>query len=70
MNDPAAKPKVSIGEFVRQVRAEGNKVVWPSRRETTSTAVFVAIFMSILAMFFLGIDSLFGWIVKQLLALA
>ena len=62
--------KTSPGEFIRQVRAEGSKVVWPSREETVRTAIFVAIMMTILAVFFLGIDTLFGWIVSKLLTLA
>jgi preprotein translocase subunit SecE len=61
--------KTSPGEFIRQVRAEAGKVVWPTREETTKTAIFVAILMVILSVFFLGVDSLFGFIVKQLLEL-
>ena len=62
--------KVNPGEFIRQVRAEAGKVVWPSRQETVRTAIFVAIMMTILAVFFLGVDQLFGWVMRQLLALA
>jgi preprotein translocase subunit SecE len=46
------------------------KVVWPTRQETTTTAIFVAILMVLLAVFFLGIDSLFGYVVNWLLKLA
>ena len=59
--------KTSPGEFLRQVRAEAGKVVWPTREETTRTAIFVAIMMVILALFFLGIDSVFGAVVRWLL---
>ena len=62
--------KVNPGEFMRQVQAEARKVVWPSRQETVTTAIFVGIMMVLLAVFFLGIDSLFGWVVRQLLSLA
>jgi preprotein translocase subunit SecE len=62
--------KFNPGEFVRQVQAEGRKVVWPSRQETTTTAIFVGILMAVLALFFLGIDTVFGSIVKFLLTLA
>ena len=62
--------KTSPGEFFRQIRAEGSKVVWPTRQETVTTAIFVAILMTILALFFLGIDSLFGAVVRWLLTLA
>ena len=59
--------KTSPGEFLRQVRAEAGKVVWPTREETTRTAIFVAIMMVVLAVFFLGIDSVFGFAVRWLL---
>jgi preprotein translocase subunit SecE len=61
--------KTSPGEFVRQIRAEAGKVVWPTWPETSRTAIFVAIMMVILAVFFLGIDSLFGMAVQWLLTL-
>ena len=62
--------KFNPGEFIRQVRAEASKVSWPSRQETVTTAIFVAIMMVVLALFFLGIDSIFGKIVQMLLSLA
>ena len=61
--------KTSPGEFVRQIRAEAGKVVWPTWPETSRTAIFVAIMMVILSVFFLGIDSLFGMAVQWLLTL-
>ena len=61
--------KTSPGEFIRQIRAEAGKVVWPTRQETVRTAIFVAIMMTILAVFFLGVDSLFGAVVQWLLTL-
>ena len=62
--------RTSPGEFLRQVRSEASKVVWPNRQETTRTAIFVAVMMTLLAVFFLGVDSLFGWIMTMLLDLA
>ncbi|AKM09554.1 preprotein translocase subunit SecE [Croceicoccus naphthovorans] len=62
--------KTSPGEFINQVKAEGSKVVWPTRKETVSTAIFVGIMMVILSIFFLGVDSLFGAVMKWLLSLA
>ncbi|MEO7787076.1 MAG: preprotein translocase subunit SecE [Sphingomicrobium sp.] len=61
--------KVTPGEFFRQVRVEGNKVVWPSRKETVTTAIMVAIMTSILAIFFFGVDAMFSAIVQFLLGL-
>lgn len=62
--------KINPGEFINQVRAEARKVVWPTRAETVSTAIFVGLMMLLLSVFFLGIDSLFGTIVRLLLKLA
>ena len=62
--------KIRPGEFMRQVQAEARKVVWPTRQETTTTAIFVGVMMVILAVFFLGIDTLFGAVVSWLLSLA
>jgi len=59
--------KVTPGEFIRQVRSEASKVVWPTRRETLMTAVMVMIMTSLLAVFFLGVDSVFSAIVQFLL---
>ncbi len=62
--------KTSPGEFFRQVKTEVGKVVWPTRAETTQTAIMVLIMTIILAVFFLGVDAGFAAIVKGLLSLA
>ena len=60
---------INPGEFIRQVRSETAKVVWPTREETIRTAIFVGILVLILSLFFLGVDSVFSWLVGQLLTL-
>lgn len=62
--------KTSPSEFIRQVRSEVAKIVWPTRAETIQTAIMVLIMTTILSIFFLGVDGAFAAIVKQLLALA
>lgn len=57
-------------EFIRQVRTEASKVVWPTRKETVMTAVMVVIMTTVLALFFLAVDSMFEAIVRLLLGLA
>ena len=57
-------------EFIRQVRAETSKVVWPSWKETWMTGLMVVIMTTILALFFLGVDSIFEAVVAGLLKLA
>ena len=59
--------KVSPGEFIRQVRAETAKVVWPTRKETVTTAIMVLIMTALLAVFFFIVDSGFSAVVKFLL---
>ena len=61
--------RVNPGEFLRQVRTETGKVVWPTRRETMMTGVMVVIMTTILGIFFFGVDSAFSAIVQFLLGL-
>jgi preprotein translocase subunit SecE len=61
--------RVNPGEFLRQVRAESAKIVWPTRRETMMTALMVVIMTSLLAIFFFGVDNAFSAIVHALLGL-
>ncbi|MBY6014146.1 preprotein translocase subunit SecE [Qipengyuania gaetbuli] len=62
--------KTSPAEFIRQVQTEGRKVVWPTREETIRISIFVFIMMVILSLFFLGVDSMFGALVRWLMTLA
>lgn len=61
--------RVNPGEFLRQVRAESAKIVWPSRKETAMTALMVVIMTSLLAAFFFGVDTIFRTLVHYLLGL-
>lgn len=61
--------KTSPGEFMRQVRNEASKVVWPTKNETFRTAVMVLIMAGLLALFFLAIDAVFASVVQFLLGL-
>ena len=59
---------VSPGDCIRQVRAETSQVVWPTRKETVTTAIMVMIMTGMLAIFFFGVDGMFSAIVKFLLS--
>ena len=61
--------KTSPGEFIRQVRTEAGKVVWPTRQETMRTAVMVFIMTALLALFFFAVDAVFSTVVQFLLGL-
>ena len=59
----------SIPEFIVQVKAEARKIVWPTRKETTTTAIMVVIMTLTLGLFFFGVDNFFNAIVHWLLKL-
>ncbi|HEY0596981.1 preprotein translocase subunit SecE [Sphingopyxis sp.] len=62
--------KTSPAEFINQVRAEARKIVWPTSRETVQTTIMVLIMMTILSLFFFGVDTVFNAIVSWLTSLA
>jgi preprotein translocase subunit SecE len=55
--------------FFQQVRAEGEKVTWPSRRETVVSTLMVLVMAFLMAMFFFAADQLMGWSVGFVLGL-
>jgi preprotein translocase subunit SecE len=54
-------------EFIQQVRQEAAKVTWPSRRETLITTVMVMIMVAAASVFFLGVDFVLNYVVKQVI---
>ena len=56
--------------FIQGARIEIRKVVWPTRQETTQTAIAVFIFTLIMALFFWGLDSILLWITRSLVGTA
>jgi preprotein translocase subunit SecE len=46
-----------------------SKVVWPSGKETMTTAIMVVMMTAMLAIFFFAVDAGFSAIVKRLLGL-
>ena len=48
-------------QFAREVKQEGRKVTWPSRKETVMTTVVVLIMVFITAMFLLFAD----WVISS-----
>jgi preprotein translocase subunit SecE len=54
-------------EYLQQVRAEGAKVVWPSRRETVVTSVMVVAMAVSASLFFLMADQIFSKLIGFLL---
>jgi preprotein translocase subunit SecE len=52
--------------FIQGARIEIRKVVWPTKQETTQTAIAVFVFTLIMALFFWGLDSFLLWLTRSL----
>ena len=50
-------------KFLQEVRAEGQKVTWPTRRETMITTLMVFIMTAASAVFFLISDQIMRFVV-------
>jgi len=61
--------KINPFEFLQQVRSEGEKVTWPTRKETAITTLMVMIMVTFAALFFLVADQLLSFFVRFLLGL-
>ena len=61
--------KVSPLKFMQEVRAEIQKVTWPSRRETGITTVMVFIMAALAGVFFLISDQIIRLFVTAVLGI-
>jgi preprotein translocase subunit SecE len=59
--------KVSPFKFLQEVRAEVQKVTWPTRKETTVTTIMVFVMVLIASLFFLLADQVMRIAVSFLL---
>jgi preprotein translocase subunit SecE len=48
--------KISPFKFLQEVRAEAQKVTWPTRKETTVTTIMVFVMVTVASIFFLLAD--------------
>ena len=61
--------KISPFKFLQEVRAETDKVTWPTRRETVITSIMVFIMSAVAAVFFLLGDQVIRFFVTFILGL-
>ena len=59
-----------LWSFIQGSRIEIRKVVWPTKQETTQTAIAVFVFTLIMALFFWGLDSFLLWLTRTLVGSA
>lgn len=55
--------------FLRQVRQEVSKVVWPTRREAMMSTLMVVLFTVCAAVFFFVVDQILAYALKLILGL-
>ena len=62
--------KIDPVEFLKEVRAEGQKVTWPTRKETTVTTMMVFVMVFVASIFFLLADQIMRFGVSFLLGIS
>jgi preprotein translocase subunit SecE len=61
--------KISPFKFLQEVRAEAQKVTWPSRRETAITTAMVFVMVAVASIFFLVADQFMRMFVTLILGI-
>jgi preprotein translocase subunit SecE len=61
--------KFNLFKFLQEVRAEGQKVTWPSRRETAITTAMVFVMVAVASVFFLVADQLMRLVITYVLGI-
>ena len=56
-------------DFFKEVKQEGKKIVWPTRKETLITTAMVLVMVVIFSIFFLLVDNVIAWFIKNLMGL-
>ncbi|MBO7244876.1 MAG: preprotein translocase subunit SecE [Alphaproteobacteria bacterium] len=59
--------KVSMAQFVRQVKQEVTKITWPTRKETMQGSIIVIVMSVLIALFLFFIDMIFAGIIQAIL---
>lgn len=61
------KKRTSPAKFIQEVRQEGRKITWTSRKETWITTVMVLIMVLIACLFFYIVDGIMGFAINYLI---
>ena len=62
--------KISPFKFLQEVRAEADKVTWPTRRETMITTIMVFVMVAIASVLFLVADQVIRIVITFILGVA
>lgn len=55
--------------YFREVKQEGKKVTWPSRKETTASTIAVLIMVALASVFLYLSDQVLAWLVSLILGI-
>ncbi len=61
--------KVALGEFIKQVRQEAEKVTWSSRKDVVVSTIMVLVMVLIASLFFLVVDAAIFHTIQAVLGL-
>ena len=56
-------------KFLKEVKQEGQKIVWPTRKETLITTAMVFVMVLIFSLFFLLVDNIIAWFIRLILGI-
>ena len=56
-------------KFLQEVRSEGSKVTWPTRREVTITTIMVFVMVALASIFFFAADMIIRYLVTLVLGI-
>ncbi len=54
-------------KFMREVKAEAKKVVWPERKEALQATLMVLVMVVFVALFLWVVDGILGWLVQKVI---
>ena len=59
--------KINPAQFVRQVRQEILKVIWPERKDTFISSAIVILLVILFSLFFLLTDQIWSFSIKKII---
>ncbi|NJM31267.1 MAG: preprotein translocase subunit SecE [Rhizobiales bacterium] len=59
--------KTNPFQFLQEVREEGAKIAWPSRKEIIVSTIMVLIMVALASLFFLAVDAVIKWVVDTVI---
>jgi preprotein translocase subunit SecE len=59
-----SQPGKEFFAFAKEAWAEGQRVSWPTRKETLQTTAVVFVFVVVMALFLFAVDSTLAWLIQ------